>query len=48
MPKKAKGPICLCADIADMCVPIQIVSNCYAKIFDIFSSPESKAHKVSL
>ena len=36
MSKKSKGPISLCADIADMCVPFQIVSNCYAKIFDIF------------
>ena len=26
----------MCADTADMCVPFQIVSNCYAKIFDIF------------
>ena len=34
--KKAKGPICLFAHIADMRVPFQIVSNCYAKIFDIF------------
>ena len=36
MSKKVKGPISLCADIADMCVPFQIVSNYYAKIFDIF------------
>ena len=32
--KEAKSPINLCADIADMYVPFQIVSNCYAKILD--------------
>ena len=30
--KEAKGPVSLCANIADMCVPHQIVSNGYAKI----------------
>ena len=36
MSNKANGSISLCADIADMRVLFQIVSNCYAKIFDIF------------
>ena len=27
MSKEAKGPISLCANIADMCVPFQIVSE---------------------
>ena len=36
MSKKANGPLSLCAHIADMHVPFQIGSNCYAKIFDIF------------
>ena len=35
MSKKAKGPISLCAYIADMHVPFQIVGNCYTKIFHI-------------
>ena len=34
MSKIAKGPISFCANIADMCAPFQIVSNCYAKILD--------------
>ena len=33
--KKAIGHIRLCANIAEMCVPSQIVSNCYTKILDI-------------
>ena len=38
--KEAKGSISLCANIADMCVPFQIISNGYDKILDFLYSIE--------
>ena len=32
MDPEAKGPVSLCANIANMCVPFQIVCNGYTKI----------------
>ena len=32
MSKEAKGPVSLCSNIADMCVPFQVVTNCYANV----------------
>ena len=35
--KEAKGPVSLCANTTDMCVPFQIVCNGYTKIFDFLN-----------
>ena len=32
--KETKGPVSLCENIADMCVPFEIVSNGYARCYE--------------
>ena len=41
--KEAKGPVSLCANIAGMCVPFQIVCNGYTKIFDFLNIFEDRS-----
>ena len=41
--KEAKGPVSLCANIADMCAPFQILCNGYPKIFDFLNIIEERS-----
>ena len=34
-PQETKGSISFTANIVDMCIPFQIICNCYTKVFDI-------------
>ena len=33
-PKETKGSVSLCANIANICFPSQILCNCYSKVFN--------------
>ena len=32
-----QGPVSLSANIANICIPSQIICNCYSKVFDVFN-----------